>query len=198
MPCTSRFRPAAFPANDGKRPTDEMKKRTEILTALALLAVPSVAQANAGTPLAWVGMLHLVFGNLLIGVLEGILLAQLFTLSKKKCIGLLILANYLSSWIGGLLLSRAISSTFPLNLNNAWMLFWLMVLLTYIITVVLEFPFVAFHSRLKHHLWRGRFETRHICPGTRCCSSLGMLRFACMIPRRTRLHCSPMAGGRLL
>jgi hypothetical protein len=123
--------------------SDKMKRKKYILPVLFLVMVPSVAQANAGTPLMWAGMLHLVFGNLLIGLLEGILLAKVFGLSTKKCIGLLIPANYFSAWLGGFLISGAISSRLPLNLNNAWMLFWLMVLITYIITIVLEFPFVA-------------------------------------------------------
>ena len=38
---------------------------------LCVLALPMVAMANAGTPLMWAGMLHLLFGNALIGIFEG-------------------------------------------------------------------------------------------------------------------------------
>lgn len=112
-----------------------------------LLAIPSVAQANAGTPLMWAGMLHLVFGNLIIGIVEGILLAKLFGLTKRKCIGLMILANYLSAWLGGLVIGNAIARVLPMGLYTAWPLFWLMVLVTYMLTLFLEFPFVALAFR---------------------------------------------------
>ena len=36
-----------------------------------LLVTSTSALANAGTPLMWAGMLHLVFGNLVIGLGEG-------------------------------------------------------------------------------------------------------------------------------
>ena len=73
--------------------------KRNILTIMLLCAIPSVVHANAGTPLMWAGMFHLIFGNLLIGIFEGILLAKIFHLSKLKCIGLLILANYFSAWV---------------------------------------------------------------------------------------------------
>jgi len=114
---------------------------------LGLVALPSVALANAGTPLMWAGMLHLVFGNLVIGLLEGYLLAKFFRLPKGKTIGILILANYFSAWVGGLFLRGAIVQAFPLDLNNAWHFFWAMVGLTYLITLGLEFPFVALAFR---------------------------------------------------
>jgi hypothetical protein len=124
-----------------------MKRNRNILAGLLLLAIPSVAQANAGTPLMWAGMLHLVFGNLIIGIVEGILLAKVFGLTKRKCIGLMILANYLSAWLGGLGIGNAIAKALPMGLYTAWPLFWLMVLVTYILTLFLEFPFVALAFR---------------------------------------------------
>ena len=35
------------------------------------LCVPITLSANAGTPLMWAGILHLILGNLMIGLLEG-------------------------------------------------------------------------------------------------------------------------------
>lgn len=95
----------------------------------------------------WAGMLHLVFGNLIIGIVEGILLAKFFGLAKRKCIGLMILANYLSAWLGGFVIGNAIAKALPMGLHTAWPLFWLMVLVTYILTLILEFPFVALAFR---------------------------------------------------
>ena len=124
-----------------------MKLNRNILAGILLLAIPSVAQANAGTPLMWASMLHLVFGNLIIGIVEGILLAKVFGLTKRNCIGLMILANYLSAWLGGLVIGNAIAKALPMGLYTAWPFFWLMVLVTYFLTLFLEFPFVALAFR---------------------------------------------------
>ena len=124
-----------------------MKLFRKILAILLLLAVPSVAEANAGTPLMWASMLHLVFGNLLIGIAEGALLAKVFGLSARRCIGLLIMANYLSAWLGGLFIGNAIAKVLPMGLHNAWPLLWLMVFMTYALTLLIEYPFVAIAFR---------------------------------------------------
>jgi hypothetical protein len=124
-----------------------MKKNITRVMVLGIAALPSATLANAGTPLMWAGMLHLVFGNLVIGLLEGYLLAKFFGLPKGKTVGLIILANYFSAWLGGLFLRGAIVGVFPLDLNNAWPFFWAMVGLTYLITITIEFPFVALAFR---------------------------------------------------
>lgn len=128
-------------------PPQDMNKNITRTMMLGIVALPSAALANAGTPLMWAGMLHLVFGNLLIGLLEGYLLAKIFGLHKGKSIGILILANYFSAWVGGLFLRGAIVRALPLDLYNAWFFFWAMVVLTYLMTLVLEFPFVALAFR---------------------------------------------------
>jgi hypothetical protein len=75
----------------GRVSTDEMKHKTPILIALLLLPLPSVAYANAGTPLIWAGILHLAVGNLVIGIVEGALLAWLFKALQERAIVLLVL-----------------------------------------------------------------------------------------------------------
>ncbi|MCX7010691.1 MAG: hypothetical protein NTY53_26175 [Kiritimatiellaeota bacterium] len=124
-----------------------MNRRNTVILAFCGAVLPTAAWANAGTPLMWVGMLHLVFGNAFVGVLEGFLLAAFFGLRKGRSIGLLILANYFSAWVGGLFLSGSIAHALPLDLNNAWFLFWVMVVITYLFTLVLEFPFVSLAFR---------------------------------------------------
>ena len=49
-----------------------MKHRILVLLVGVLAFVPQIASANAGTPLMWAGLLHLVVGNALIGFGEGI------------------------------------------------------------------------------------------------------------------------------
>lgn len=129
--------------------SDQIKKRLpRILGLIALLTcIPLTARADAGTPLMWAGMFHLVLGNAIIGIFEGLLLAWIFKLKKGICIIVMIPANYFSAWIGGLYLNHEISSALPFNLYNAWIWIWVMVLVTFLITLVFEWPFVFFCFR---------------------------------------------------
>ena len=73
---------------------------------------------------------------------EGALLSRLFSLPMKRSVFTMILANYLSAWFGGLLLSSAIWDVFSIDLNNGWKWFWGMVVITYCVTLVMEWPFI--------------------------------------------------------
>jgi hypothetical protein len=64
-----------------------MKRQNALLVLLLLVCLPSRALANAGTPLMWASLLHLVFGNALLGVCEGILIARAFRLDAGKTVG---------------------------------------------------------------------------------------------------------------
>ena len=56
------------------------RRNSLFMMVTVLLLWPCVAQANAGTPLIWGEFLHLTGGNVLIGLVEGILLYKLFKL----------------------------------------------------------------------------------------------------------------------
>ena len=90
----------------------------------------------------WAGMLHLTLGNALIGIGEGLLISRVFQLPKRRCIGWMIAANYLSAWVGGIGLNM-IASKLDWNLYNAWGFFWMFVAATYVVTILLEWPLVA-------------------------------------------------------
>lgn len=106
----------------------------------------------------WAEMFHLLIGNALIGIGEAWLLAKLLSLPKRKCVPVMILANYASAWFGALLLGGVIVNRLPMDLTNGWMWFWIMVVVTYCMTVVLEWPFIAWRLRdtagwLRRSLW---------------------------------------------
>ena len=125
-----------------------MKSRGLVFLVLfGVVAIPRHAWANAGTPLMWAGMLHLVFGNALIGIGEGALLAWLFSVPKGKSVSVMVIANYVSAWLGGLFIRGAIVQSLPLDLTNGWMWFWVMAVVTYCMTLVLEWPFIAWCFR---------------------------------------------------
>jgi hypothetical protein len=92
-------------------------------------------------------MFHLMIGNALIGLGEGSLLAWLFPIPRRKAVAIMILANYVSAWIGGALLQTILVELFPMDLNNGWRWLWIMVVLTYILTLIIEWPFVAWYFR---------------------------------------------------
>jgi hypothetical protein len=121
-----------------------MKHKTTAFSFFVLLLLPSIAQANAGTPLMWASILHLTIGNAIIGLLEGLVLARLYRIHKGKAVSLLILANYLSAWLGVMLVNEASESIAQhMNINSAWRVLWIVILSTYAITLVIEFPFLA-------------------------------------------------------
>ncbi len=95
----------------------------------------------------WAGMLHLFFGNALIGIGEGILLAWLFSVPKGKSVAIMVLANYASAWLGGLFIRGAIVHALPMDLTNGWRWLWVMVVVTYCMTLALEWPFIAWCFR---------------------------------------------------
>ena len=89
----------------------------------------------------------MVFGNAIIGVFEGLILAKLFKLRRALCILVMIPANYFSAWVGGLFLGYEITNALPFNLYNTWGWIWVMVFLTFLITLLLEWPFVFYCLR---------------------------------------------------
>ena len=133
-----------------------MKRRLVLYFCfLGVAALPQQAWANAGTPLMWAGIVHLFIGNVLIGIGEGSLLTWLFAVPKAKTIGAMVLANYVSAWLGGLFIRSAIVKALPMDLTNGWMWFWIMVGATYFITLLIEWPFIAWCFRGTQH-WLGR------------------------------------------
>lgn len=118
------------------------KKRTLILGMIILL--PQMIIANAGTPLMWVQMIHLVFGNLVLGIIEGLILKFAFKTKLPRAVVLMILANYVSWIIGTVLISyfqnTLINKTFELEyVYKAWIV---SIILLYFVTVLIEAPFI--------------------------------------------------------
>jgi hypothetical protein len=136
------------------RPSRPLARRQVLvlLGPLLLFATSTSALANAGTPLMWAGMLHLVFGNFLIGIGEGLVLAWVFKLRKIACVALMIAANYASAWIGLYWLDQRVVRSIHLELYNAWHWVWIMAGISYLVTLVIEWPFVVW-CFLKEPRW---------------------------------------------
>ena len=99
--------------------------------------------ANAGTPLMWAGALYMVFGNAIIGLLEAVILARLFKAKPVRSLILLILANYLSAWLGMFFIENGLKALVPSpDINDIQKLFTIAVLTTFGITLLVELPFI--------------------------------------------------------
>ncbi|HEX2747045.1 MAG TPA: hypothetical protein VHM91_03525, partial [Verrucomicrobiales bacterium] len=106
-----------------------------------LFALIQAVFANAGTPLMWGAALHLLAGNAIIGTFEGLLLITLFKARTKTTLLVMIAANYLSAWLG-LLLIPAVANFADMDINTIRPWFWIMTGVTYGATVLIEWPFV--------------------------------------------------------
>jgi len=111
---------------------------------------PISALADVGTPLVWGTTFHLFLGNALLGLAEGWLLARVFRLSVRSCAWRLVIANYLSAWIGvslmGFLFAR-----YATDIYTGLRVTWLLVAGTYVLTLIIEWPFVAACFRGTRH-----------------------------------------------
>lgn len=122
------------------------------LSVVVLAFFPAVVYANAGTAFIWPAFFHLFLGNALIGIAEGLVLAILFRRNAFLCMAIMIVANYFSAWAGGVFLFRKLTAHLSLDLNNAWQWTWGMAGILYVITLLLEWPFVALCLR-KSESW---------------------------------------------
>ncbi|RBP42639.1 hypothetical protein DES53_106348 [Roseimicrobium gellanilyticum] len=130
--------------------TESRRRWKAALLATPVVLYPATASANMGTPLMWAGSLHMLIGNLFIGIFEGLLLSWIFKTHRGASIGVMILANYLSAWLGIGILGNFHPSE-PLSLSNAMSWLGLMVGLTYVMTLLLEWPFVVWMFRGTPH-----------------------------------------------
>jgi hypothetical protein len=112
-----------------------------------LFLLPSFILANTISPLAFVFMSRLIFGNFIIGVIEGLIIFKILSATKKRAIWIMILANYVSMFAGLIVidvLGLGISCGLFLGkspLCNAFYVILFMPVFAYIVTVLMEWPF---------------------------------------------------------
>lgn len=139
-----------------RRMTLQTTKKHNLLLFLLLVGLPCTALANAGTPLMWGCTAHLALGNIFIGVLEGTLLRWRIHDKGYHPIAVMILANYFSAICGGFL-------TYGSPLLVWWTSHWtlpnlrtnciLLIMLLWLATILLEWPFVWFAMGKELHHW---------------------------------------------
>jgi hypothetical protein len=133
-----------------------MPKRWRWIFVLALLA-PLEARANGLTPVMLLTWFQLLIGNALIGIGEGLLLSRVFKTSGKRAVGTMILANYVSAWSGGILIALAEAEFGEAYLGDQPLyrvgtLIALAIAALFVVTVLIEWPFVAYVLRGRSRL----------------------------------------------
>ena len=128
------------------------------ISALLWLVAMSAVHANAGTPLRWAGTAHLVAGNFVIGVLEGLLLARAFRVPSPSAVALMVAANYVSAF-GFLLGFPVVRHVRNWALGDAPLYrvpetLALLLGVTFLISVLVEWPFCWGALRRAKHPWR--------------------------------------------
>ncbi len=127
--------------------------RRALACGLAILLSPSLALANAGTPLLWATGFHLLFGNALIGVGEALVAARLVRdVRAADLCPWTIAANYVSTIGGFMVLSRLARWADPVVLGSEPLYHaprFLLLLLgaALALSIVIEWPFFALALR---------------------------------------------------
>jgi hypothetical protein len=102
----------------------------------------------------WAAGLHLLFGNALIGLVEGLLLARFFKAPVGRSVGCMILANYVSGGAGVLLLDDKHLKLPEVTIANLKFWFCALTAVAFVITLVIEFPFIWLSLRTMPHAFR--------------------------------------------
>lgn len=120
--------------------------------------IAPLALANAGTPLMWLGVLHLTFINLIIAAVEALFLTVIARVSFRRALIASLVANYASALVGLWLLlpyaSRSLDqvSGIPLDAADDHMLRF--ILLAFLTTLAVEAPIFFAITRKKARLRR--------------------------------------------
>jgi hypothetical protein len=119
--------------------------------------------ADSGTPLVLGTWFHLYVGNAIIGWLEAVLIARFFKVKFWRTLWLMVIANYVSGFVGLVCIPQLATALFDLNqgLSHLYILptvFWTLLALLFVMTVFIEWTFVFFafpsgNSRLRRSFW---------------------------------------------
>ena len=117
-----------------------------VLPVLFLLLIPKAAYGDMLTPRMQIPKIQLLFGNILLGILEGILISTIFKTPKRKTIKIMIAANYVSMIAGGIsqdLMANLLWGSFlrSVDIYNYVKPILFSVVIYWSITILLEWPF---------------------------------------------------------
>jgi hypothetical protein len=170
-----------------------IRKSHLAMAAAVMLAVPATAWGNVGTPLMWAGTLHLVFGNLIIGTVEGLLLARVFQRPRRLSVLSMIVANYASAWGGMLFLAWLGDGAGLVTLDNIRLVHAAVMPVAFAATVILEWPFVALCFRRSSGWFKRSVLASLLVQTVTCLPILGWYTLASVLVIPDRLQVVPLA-----
>ena len=110
-----------------------------------LMVSPIFLYANAGTPLMWANAFHLLIGNAIIGIVEGLIASFLSLKTKKRSVFFFILLNYISMVLGLLIIFTIEAFGFEktvVTIENVKVFMYASFSFFYLATLFVEFPFI--------------------------------------------------------
>lgn len=138
-------RTAPAPHAESQTPRSTLTHPIHIAIACApCCLIAALAHANAGTPLMWLGLLHLTIINLIIAGVEALILTVIARVAFGRALIASLIANYGSALVGLLLLlpyaSQSLErvSGIPIDAADSHML--RVILLAFLATLVVEGP----------------------------------------------------------
>lgn len=118
-------------------------KKNVVLIALTVLAIaPCWAMADVGMPLVWGNALDMFMVTVVLGLLEGGIIARYYSLGFGRCITAMVFANYISAWFV-LPVDNAMLTVCVADIRSATHNLVVLVLVTYLVTALVEWPFIA-------------------------------------------------------
>lgn len=124
-----------------------MKHFRPILVIMSMvMLLPAVAYANAGPAIAIQYFVHLMFLTWIIGIGEALLLCVLFRTFKGRFFLSMIAANIATALLGRAFIKSGMGSlvTGDVTIENLIPAYWQMVYVTFLVTLIIEFPFFVY------------------------------------------------------
>ena len=111
--------------------------------------------ANAGPAIAIQYFIHLMFLTWMIGIGEALLLCILFRTLKGRIFVSMIAANITSALLGKVFIESGIGSLVmgDVTIENLISVYWHMVYVTFVVTMIVEFPFFVYALRGRKRLF---------------------------------------------
>jgi hypothetical protein len=95
-------------------------------------------------------------GFVIVGIVEGLILADWFRLPKKNCVQLMIIANALSAWVGQRIVPMIVVGAIgPWDLYTLRLQFSVYLLIAWLATLILEWPLTVLCFQGRSDWWSG-------------------------------------------
>jgi len=122
-----------------------MKNNFKLLYIFIFLIIPAISFGDAGTPLMWTMSIHLYLSNIIAAIIESIIIYIFYKTSKYYIVFLkILLGNIASAFIGYLSFKFIFTLTsYP---KEEIAIFCVLLIITYIASILIEFPFFIWAS----------------------------------------------------